>query len=45
MSNKYVVVSGAVFGLVALGQVVRAFEEVPVHLGSQVVLGRTTALP
>ena len=34
MSNKYAVVSGAVFGLVALGQVVRAFEEVPVHLGS-----------
>ena len=34
MSNKYVVVSGAVFGLVALGQVVRAFNQAPVHVGS-----------
>ena len=34
MSNKYVVVSGAVFGLVALGQAVRAFNQLPVHVGS-----------
>ena len=34
MPNKYVVVSGAVFGLVAVGQAVRAFAQVPVHVGS-----------
>ena len=34
MSSKYVVVSGVVFGLVALAQVVRALNQVPVHLGS-----------
>lgn len=34
MSNKYAVVSGAVFGLVAILQAARAFNQVPVHVGS-----------
>lgn len=34
MSNKYVVVSGAVFGLLAILQAARAFNQVPVHVGS-----------
>lgn len=34
MTNKYVVVSGAIFGLVAVAHVVRALGQVPVHLGS-----------
>ena len=34
MSNKYVVVSGAVFALVAILQAVRAAEQIPVTLGS-----------
>lgn len=34
MRNKYVVVSGAVFAVVALGQTIRAINQVPVHVGS-----------
>ena len=34
MSSKYVVVSGAVFGFVAIAQAARAFGQVPVHVGS-----------
>ena len=34
MTNKYVVVSGAVFGLVAILQAVRAAEQIPVTVGS-----------
>ena len=33
MSNKYVVVSGAIFGVVAVVQAVRAFNQWPVHIG------------
>ena len=34
MSNRYLSVSGAVYGLVALLQVARAVEQLPVHIGS-----------
>jgi hypothetical protein len=34
MSNKYVVVSGAVFGLVAVIQAVRALYQWPLHVGT-----------
>ena len=34
MSSRYVVVSGVVFGFVALAQVVRAVMQVPVQIGS-----------
>ena len=34
MANKYVVISGAVFGLVAVLQAVRAAEQIPVMVGS-----------
>lgn len=34
MSNKYVLVSGLIFGLVAVGQTLRALSQVPVHVGS-----------
>jgi hypothetical protein len=34
MSNKYVVVSGAVFGVVAVLQAVRALNQWPVHVGA-----------
>jgi len=34
MSNKYVVISGAVFALIAILQAVRAAEQIPVTLGS-----------
>ena len=34
MSNKYHLVSGVIFGLIAVGQAVRAFAQVPVHVGS-----------
>ena len=34
MSNKYVVVSGAIFGVVALLQAVRAVNQWPVNIGS-----------
>jgi len=34
MRGKYVVVSGAIFGLVALLQTVRALSQLPVHIGS-----------
>ena len=34
MSNKYAVVSGAIFGVVAVLQAIRAFVQLPVHVGS-----------
>ena len=34
MSNKYVVVSGAVFGVVAVLQAVRALYQWPLHVGT-----------
>ena len=34
MSNKYVAVSGAIFGLVAVLQAVRALNQWPVHIGT-----------
>lgn len=34
MSNKYVVVSGAVFGVVAVIQAVRALYQWPLHVGT-----------
>jgi hypothetical protein len=34
MSNKYVVVSGAIFGVVAVLQAVRALNQWPVHVGT-----------
>lgn len=34
MSNKYVVVSGAIFGVVAVLQAVRAVNQWPLHVGS-----------
>jgi hypothetical protein len=34
MTSKYVLVSGIVFGLIALGQLIRALNEVPVHAGA-----------
>lgn len=34
MSNKYVVVSGTVFGVIAAAQVMRAVAQLPVHAGS-----------
>jgi hypothetical protein len=34
MSGKYLVVSGAVFGIVAVLQVARAVMQLPVHVGS-----------
>jgi hypothetical protein len=34
MSNKYVVVSGAVFGVVAVIQAVRALVQWPLHVGT-----------
>ena len=34
MSNKYAVVSGAIFGVVAVLQTIRAFIRLPVHVGS-----------
>jgi hypothetical protein len=34
MSNKYAVVSGTVFGVVAVLQVVRALNQWPVHVGT-----------
>ncbi|MND04433.1 hypothetical protein D3C83_246960 [compost metagenome] len=33
MSNRYVVVSGVIFGFVALAQVLRAVMQVPVQIG------------
>jgi hypothetical protein len=33
MSNRYVVVSGAIFGLMALAQLLRAVNQVPAHVG------------
>ncbi len=37
MTNKYVVVSGVIFGLVAVAHVVRALGQVPVQLGSSAI--------
>ena len=34
MSSKYVLVSGVIFGLVAVAQVLRAFNQLPVHIGN-----------
>ena len=34
MSNKYAVVSGAIFGLIAVLQAIRAFVQLPVNVGS-----------
>ena len=34
MLNKYGVVSGALFGVIAVFQAVRAFNQWPVHVGS-----------
>ncbi len=34
MSKKYVVVSGAIFGVIAVAQAIRASLQVPVHIGS-----------
>jgi hypothetical protein len=34
MSSKYVVVSGVMFGFMALAQLVRAVKQVPVQIGS-----------
>jgi hypothetical protein len=34
MSGKYVVVSGVIFGLMALAQLIRAVKQVPVQIGS-----------
>lgn len=34
MSSRYVVVSGVIFGFVALAQVLRALMQVPIHIGS-----------
>lgn len=34
MSNKYIVVSGVIFGLMALAQLLRAFTQVPAQMGS-----------
>ena len=34
MSNTYVIVSGLVFGVVALAQASRALLQLPVHIGS-----------
>ena len=34
MSNKYVVVSGAIFGVVAVLQAVRAVNQWPAHVGA-----------
>ena len=33
MSSRYVVVSGAIFGLMALAQLLRAVKELPVQVG------------
>ena len=34
MNHRYVVVSGAVFGLIATGQLIRAVTQLPAHVGS-----------
>ena len=34
MSRRYIVVSGVIFGLIALGQLLRAVNQVPVQAGS-----------
>jgi hypothetical protein len=34
VSSRYIVVSGAIFGLIALGQLLRAVNQVPVQAGS-----------
>ena len=34
MSSKYNLVSGVIFGLIAVGQALRAFNQLPVHIGS-----------
>ena len=34
MSSKYVLVSGVIFGLIAVLQALRAFNQLPVNIGS-----------
>jgi len=34
MPGKYVVVSGVIFGFIALAQLLRAINQVPAHVGS-----------
>jgi hypothetical protein len=34
MSNRYIVVSGAIFGFMALAQLLRAVNQVPAQVGS-----------
>jgi len=34
MNNRYVVVSGVIFGFIALAQLIRAANQVPVQVGS-----------
>jgi hypothetical protein len=34
MSSKYVVVSGVIFGFIALAQLLRAVNQFPAHVGS-----------
>jgi hypothetical protein len=34
MSREYIIVSGIVFGFIALAQTARALTQVPVHVGS-----------
>jgi len=34
VTNKYVLVSGTVFGLIALGQLIRVLNQVQVHVGA-----------
>ena len=34
MSSRYVVVSGGIFGLIALAQLLRAINQVPIQAGS-----------
>jgi hypothetical protein len=34
MNNRYVLVSGVVFGVIALAQLIRAANQVPVQVGS-----------
>ena len=34
MSSKYNLVSGVIFGIIAVGQALRAFNQLPVNVGS-----------
>lgn len=37
MSSRYVVVSGVIFGLMALAQLYRALEQVPIQIGGAAI--------